>query len=585
MKKGRRARDKIQLRVLNPRGKIVETVRVMPARRLQTLNQKKIAVLINTQSGKHDRLISALEDRLKRRFPGIELETWRIPYALPLGQKKPVLERIADQSDAVVGLMGDSGSCAAKTAADLVDLERMGRPTVFLVLKYFEVTARTSARTLGLPEIRLLGLQMPGSPFAGEDVRVDVDETLIDDLVSSLTEESCSTEGHGDTVNHPLIFKGRDLLGAVENMEKHFLNHCWSDGFPLKPPTPVAVRRMVAGADLPADHVVGVMAPGGAEATVEKIAINAVMAGCLPQHMPVLLAATEALIDPRFDLLGIQCTAGMVSPLLLISGKRLIEQLNMNDSYGTLGPGWRSNATIGRALRLMMINIGHAWPGNPDMKAIGTPFKYVMLMAENEKAYQGAWEPIRVAEGFRDDQPTVSVMPAVTWQVRFIPSDLAETQHMVSFLGKLAQAKNDNVAGNWGMDNLILLNWTAFDIIRREGYSREQVQRMIYEEAQQPWREFFGGKEPSVKASPLGIPEEIVARCRADSSAKVPLVRQPENIKMVVAGAEGYGTAMVVYISTWGYGPAHFVTKSINVPGDWEKILKRNQGWETPVLT
>ena len=106
MKKGRRARDKIQLRVLNPRGKIVQTVRVMPARRLQTLNQKKIAVLINTQSGKHDRLISALEDRLKRRFPGIELETWRIPYALPLGQKKPVLERIADQSDAVVGLMG-----------------------------------------------------------------------------------------------------------------------------------------------------------------------------------------------------------------------------------------------------------------------------------------------------------------------------------------------------------------------------------------------------------------------------------------------------------------------------------------------
>jgi hypothetical protein len=108
---------------------------------------------------------------------------------------------------------------------------------------------------------------------------------------------------------------------------------------------------------------------------------------------------------------------------------------------------------------------------------------------------------------------------------------------------------------------------------------------MIYEEAQQAWREFFGGQEPSVKASPLGIPEEIVARCRADASAKVPLFRQPESIKMVVAGAEGYGTAMVVYVSTWGYGPAHFVTKPINLPEDWEKILERNKGWETPILT
>lgn len=556
---------------------------ISPAPRLAALDRKRISFLVNTQSDKHDRLLSLLENLLKERFTGVQIQTWRIPYALTLDLKKPILEQMANDTDVVIGLMGDSGSCAAKTALDLVCLESLGKPTVFLVLKYFEVTAKVNANNAGFTDPRLVVLERSFSR-PGNGVESELEEGIFKEVVSALMQELPLSHSTGPADRKDLLFRGKTTLEALDAMERYFLQHCWSDGFPLKPPTKEAVRRMVEGTGLPADHVVGTLMPGGGEATVEKIAINGVMAGCLPQHMPVLMAAVEAILDPAFDLLGVQCTAGMVSPILLISGGTLIRKLNINDSYSTLGPGWRANSTIGRALRLVMINIGHSWPGNPDMKAIGSPFKFVMLLAENENGYAGAWEPIRIKEGFPHDQPTVSAMPAVTWQVRFIPSALANVQNLIAFIGKEARTKNDNVAGNWGMDNLLLLNYSAFDIIRKEGCSRSEFQKLVFDEAQTPCYEFFGGKTPSSETGTTRIPMEIMEKIHSDPEGSVPLLRSPESLKIVVAGAEGHGTAMYVYISTWGYGPAHFVTKPIKLPGDWEKILKRNKGWETPIL-
>jgi hypothetical protein len=575
-------KNRVSLRVLNPRGRVEPKQSMPPARRLSALDRKRVVFLINTQSDKHDRIASSLEAFLKEEFTGVQTQTRRIPYALSPERKKPMLEEIANEADAVIALMGDSGSCAAKTALDLVSLERMGTPTVFLVVKYFEVTVKASVTHAGFPDPRVVVLERAIS-HAESGVESRLEKGIFKEVVSALTQELSSSHATSAADQQALVFRGRNSYEALDTMEKYFLQQCWADGFPLKPPTREAVRRMMEGTDLPADHVVGSLMPGGGEATVEKIAINGVMAGCLPQHMPVLMASVEAIIDPKFDLLGVQCTAGMVSPLLLISGRTLIDQLNINDSYSTLGPGWRANSTIGRALRLVMINIGQAWPGIPDMKAIGSPFKFGMLLAENEDSYAGAWEPIRVAEGFPHKQPTVSAMPAVTWQVRFIPGAFANVHRLVSFIGKQAGSKNDNVAGNWGMDNLLLLNYSAFDIIRKEGCSRSEFQKMVYDEAQAPCAEFFGGKAPSADAGTTRIPDEILERIQSDPHASVPLLRRPESLKIVVAGAEGHGTAMIVYISTWGYGPAYFVTKPIRLPHAWEGVLEKNRGWETPI--
>jgi len=444
------------------------------------------------------------------------------------------------------------------------------------------MNARLNARLEGLSDISLVVLPVAAIPPAQEIEALKLGEHVADGIISSLTGTLASSTETEEAGEKELAFSGRDYPQAVEAMEKHFLQHCWSDGFPLTPPTEDAVNRMLEAIELPPDHVVGLVMPEGAAATVKKIAINAVMAGCLPQYMPVIVAAVEAMTDSRFDLLGVQCTTGVVAPLLIISGPSLIEDLNINDSFSTLGPGWRANSTIGRAVRLCMINIGNAWPGNPDMKAIGSPFKYVMLLAENEKGYGGAWEPLRVAEGFDYDQPTVSVMPAVTWQVDRIAPEVATTRTLIDLLGRQARSKYDKIAMFWGMDNLVIISPTAFDPIRREGYSRSDVQEMLYEVAQSPCHEFFDGKEPSAElVSGIRVPDEIMERCQGDPQAPVPLLRRPESLRVIVAGARV--TALFVYVSTWGFGPAYFTTKPIKLPKNWKDVLEQNKGWETPI--
>ena len=130
-----------------------------------------------------------------------------------------------------------------------------------------------------------------------------------------------------------------------------------TDGLPVIPPTPERVAAMIAGASLPAEHIVAELAPRNGIATIEKIAINAVMAGCLPSYFPVLIAAVEAIVQPQFNLLGIQTTTNPVAPFLLINGP-IRHKIDINCGSGALGPGRRANATLGRAIRLILLNIG-----------------------------------------------------------------------------------------------------------------------------------------------------------------------------------------------------------------------------------
>ncbi|MFC1904826.1 hypothetical protein ACFLXT_03575 [Chloroflexota bacterium] len=277
-----------------------------------------------------------------------------------------------------------------------------------------------------------------------------------------------------------------------------------------------------------------------------------------------------------------QCTAGPVSPLLILSGPKLIEELNINDSYSTIGPGWRANSTIGRAVRLIMINIGHCWPGKPDMKAFGNPFKFVMLMAENEAAYTGVWDPIRVVEGFPSNQPTISVMPAASFRIKLLKRETATTDQIVAAISKEGKVKYDCRAAQWGMDNLIILNPTIFEVLRYEKSSRADVQKALFEQIQLPSREFFLGKEPSPEVGVEPLPEWLIEKGKANPDALVPLFMKPESIKLIVAGAPG--PAMIAYVDTWGFGPAHFMTRAIKLPRNWENLLEKHKGWESPTF-
>jgi len=339
---------------------------------------------------------------------------------------------------------------------------------------------------------------------------------------------------------------------------------------------------MLEGIDLPSDHVIGVVEPGGVKATVENIAINAVMAGCIPQYMPVLAAAVEAITDPAFNLREVQCTSCNMAPFLIVSGPGLIEDLNINCGFSTLGPGWRANSTIGRAVRLVMINLGHTWPGINEMKTLGSPFKSVPLIAENETVIRGAWEPLRVAEGYDFDQATISVMPAMSWQPDIVQPEPPTVKRIVEYIAKQGNVKHDRLAGNWGMDNLVILCAATFDCIRREGYSRLDLQKALYDAIRVPSSEFLNGRDIEELPAFNRLPESIQARCKAGSDALIPLLAGPGSIRICVTGGAGpYG---ISYISTFGYGPAHFVTKPITLPKKWKNLLERYEGWESPTV-
>jgi hypothetical protein len=461
-------------------------------------------------------------------------------------------------------------------------IERLGTPAVFIVAKFFAPDARFNARTEGLSAINLVQLSYPAVPLREEIEEKGLGKTVADEIVASFRERAADSAEVIPGEHSVPTFGGRDYAEAVEEVERFFLQHCWSDGYPIVPPTRAAVERMLTGTDLPPEHVVAHIEPKGAPATVEKIAINTVMAGCRPHYLPLVIAAVEALADPRFDLRGVQCTAGLTSPLLIASGKRLVEQLNINDSFSTLGPGWRANTTIGRAVRLIMINIGYAWPGKSDMKSFGSPFKNILLMAENEEAYQGHWPTLREAEGFHTEDLTVSAFAAMTWQLEYLPPEEATVAKMRELLGRQARVKYDKEAVSWGMDNLVLMNPTAFSTVLREGVTRQELQRMVYERAHLPADEFFMGREPRSEVGGVPIPPELVERAKADPKAPIPLLPAPENLKMIVAGA--HGPAMMAYVSTWGWGLSHFVTRPVRLPGHWETLLQREQGWETPLV-
>ena len=183
----------------------------------------------------------------------------------------------------------------------------------------------------------------------------------------------------------------------------------WTDGLPVVPPSEDLVRRFVAHSGRDGDELVAELPPLSGRATVERIAVNAVMAGCLPEHLPVVIAALEAMMDERFNLRGVMCSTGIHTPLLIVNGP-IVQQLDINGGYNCFGAGWRANATIGRAVKLALVNLGGAIPGETNKATFGHPGAYTYCVAEDEAA--NPWTPMHVEMGYAASDSTVTVFPA-----------------------------------------------------------------------------------------------------------------------------------------------------------------------------
>jgi hypothetical protein len=194
-------------------------------------------------------------------------------------------------------------------------------------------------------------------------------------------------------------------LGDAEDPAEACFERGWTDGLPVVPPTRERVLRMLSGTTRKADEVLGMIPPNLAPCTVEKVAINAVMAGCKPEYMPVVLAAVEAALIDEFGMHGILCTTMFCGPVVIANGP-ITRAVGMNSGVNALGQGNRANASIGRALQLVIRNVGGGRPGEIDRSALGTPGKYTFCFAEAEDS---EWLPLSVERGFAPGTSTVTL--------------------------------------------------------------------------------------------------------------------------------------------------------------------------------
>src|SRR6478609_10049417 len=182
----------------------------------------------------------------------------------------------------------------------------------------------------------------------------------------------------------------------------------WTDGLPVVPPTEARVLRMLEGTTRDAQDMVAVVPPDLVECTVEKVAINAVMAGCKPEYLPVVIAALEAACTDTFNMHGLLATTMPVGPVMIVNGP-VRQRIGMNSGINVLGQGNRANSTIGRALQLVIRNVGGGRPGGVDRAAQGNPGKLSFCFPEDEEG--SPWEPLHVERGFAPDASTVTIFP------------------------------------------------------------------------------------------------------------------------------------------------------------------------------
>ncbi|MCZ6873315.1 MAG: hypothetical protein O7G88_07245, partial [bacterium] len=200
-----------------------------------------------------------------------------------------------------------------------------------------------------------------------------------------------------------------DVHGSCSDINDYFEKQGWTDGLPIIPPTADLVREMEAAVALPGDHVLGVMPPLNGTVTIEKVAINSVMAGCKTAYMPVVLAAVKAILQPQFNVGSISTTTGGAAPVVIVSGS-IAASLNIHSGTAVFGSGHRANATIGRALRLTMRNLGGATVATMEKSTQAWPGKYTMCFAENDA--RNPWEPLHVELGYGAEASTVTVVAA-----------------------------------------------------------------------------------------------------------------------------------------------------------------------------
>lgn len=369
---------------------------------------------------------------------------------------------------------------------------------------------------------------------------------LVDELVSLLTQDSSGETSGGQAASSG----AREIVftGTLDEVNDHFQEQIWSDGLPIIPPTIEAVEAFLKHTNRSADDVIGLLPPTRLPATVWKVAVNGVMAGCRPEYMPVLLAIAEAIADPAFGLENVGSTVGM-TPLIILNGP-IAQELGFNTGQGVLRPQTRANISVSRFLRLLMVNVAGFRLGEADMATFGR--NYYPVLAEDEAG--NPWEPLSVDRGFEAGDNVVTVLGVDSITHNFLSDGPAE-KHLRVIVREVARELGGNLLvamERFGgrISPVLGLTPLVSGILAEEGFSKADVKRWIYEHARIPARQFDeqlarieAGYDlhESVRRGKLG-PEFALSD---DPERLVPVLHDADELQIVVTGAPNRNRSFV----------------------------------------
>lgn len=417
--------------------------------------------------------------------------------------------------------------------------EGVGVPTSSLTCEGFLAQGRATAQGLGYPDIAMAKvLGHPGVQSADE-LRQNVLAVTLPAVITSLTGESSAADASAEPAPRDIVFRG-----GFEEVNSHFVEQGWSDGLPIVPPTRERIDRFLAHTRRGANEVIGTMLPDRRAATVWSVAVNAVMAGCRPEYMPILVALAEAMADPAYGVEHSGNTPG-ADTLILLNGP-IVHELGFNFTQGVMRDGFLPNTSIGRFWRLYLRNVAGFLPHKTDKATFGNTWRVVV--AENADVLRRiGWKPVCIDAGLKETDDAVTV-------ARYTGGDLclsvmgSTPEEMLPYLTDFVVRLNSwqlvfSTAGGGGsLRPLILLSPILAETIARAGWSKQDVQRYLYEHARIPARRF-----EALAAHGELNDRSLLEQARAgqvpgtyaeseDPERLVPIVWAPEHFMIAVTG-------------------------------------------------
>jgi hypothetical protein len=375
-------------------------------------------------------------------------------------------------------------------------------------------------------------------------------EEIVGDIVTALTTPLSDEEKTPKEVED---LSGFEFSGTLEEVNHFFYQNGWTNGMPIIPPTKEAVEAMLAGTDLPRDHVVAKLPPMLGKATVEKIAINAAMAGCLPTYMPILIAAVEGMADPVIHLEGWTCSVSSWAPMVVVNGP-VRRDINLNGGGAVMSPYYKANATIAHALALIIMNISGVRPVLEDMSEMGHESRFGMCIGENEE--DSPWQGLHTDYGIDAEDSAVTL---------FWPSQ------RTSFYGKDAAGILENICSinvlGWAPGSAFVMSPGLAGILAKEGFSKADVLSYIVEYARRP------ATELNVRwmVGNNHLPDSCVPM-PAEGTRSVRKYWDTEHM-MIIVGGSNYGASGVSYGGGGDHGGP--VTKKLQLPGNWKTLVEK----------